>query len=51
MDFCCIYHQKGHFPDSSEKLVPILCHKGQKFIVLYKLLAFQTHITVKYDEI
>ena len=28
-----------HFYDSSEKDVPILCHMGQKFSVLYKYLA------------
>lgn len=49
MDFCCFYHQKGHFLETSEKLVPILCHIGQKFSVLYKFLAFIAHIAVKCD--
>ena len=48
MDVCYCYHQKGYSPDSSEKLVPILCHKLQGFSVLYKLPAFQSHITVGY---
>ena len=39
-----------HFYDSSEKDVPILCHMGQKFSVLYKHLAFIAHIVVKYNQ-
>ena len=37
-----------HFYDSSEKDVPILCHRGQKFSVLYRFLAFSIYIAVKF---
>ena len=30
-----------------KKVVPILCHRGQKFSILYKYLAFTVHIAVK----
>lgn len=39
-----------HFLITSEKDVPILCHMGQKFSVLYKHLAFIAHIAVKYNQ-
>ena len=37
-----------HFLITSEKDVPILCHRGQKFSVLHRFLAFSAHIDVKY---
>ena len=52
MDFCCFYHQKAifrHFLETSEKLVPILCHRGQKFSVSYKHQVFLAHAVVRYD--
>jgi len=39
-----------HFYDSSEKDVPILCHMGQKFSVLYKYPTFIAPIAVKYNQ-
>lgn len=50
MDFYCFILFFRHFLIISEKDVPILCHRGQKFGVLYKLSAFAVHIAVKYDQ-
>ena len=35
-----------HFLITSEKVVPILCHRGQKFGVLYRFLVFSVHVAV-----
>ncbi len=45
----CTYPPFRDFSYTSEKLVPILCHRGQKFDVLYELSTYQSRITVKYD--
>lgn len=50
MDFCCLMYFSRHSLKTSEKLVPILCHKGQKFSVLYKFSAFIVHVAVKHDQ-
>nr|DAY86718.1 MAG TPA: hypothetical protein [Caudoviricetes sp.] len=34
---------------TSEKVVPILCRRGQKFSVLYKLSVFSVHMIVKHN--
>lgn len=34
---------------TSEKVVPILCRRGQKFSVLYKLSVFSVHTIVKHN--
>ena len=39
-----------YFYDSSEKDVPILCHRGQKFSILYKHPVFVVHTAVKYNQ-
>ena len=49
MDFV-VFPVFRHFLITSEKVVPILCHRGQKFSILYKYLAFVVHVAVKLDQ-